>query len=63
MIYLIVICFLRRAYSLYLYSYIQHGIIYVERKDLFLIYLKDYIILIFHFIPLFIILFNLVILN
>lgn len=61
LIYLIVICFFNRAYSLYLYSYIQHGRVYLERKKLFLIYLKDYIILILHFIPLFILLFNLVI--
>lgn len=60
-VYLIVICFFNRAYSLYLYSYIQHGSIYVERKILFLIYLKDYIILILHFIPLIILLFNLTI--
>lgn len=60
-IYLIFICFFNRAYSLYLYSYIQHGIIYVERRKLFLIYLKDYMILIIHFIPLIILLFNLVI--
>lgn len=60
-IYLIVVCFFNRAYSLYLYSYIQHGIVYVERRKLFLIYLKDYMILIIHFIPLIILLFNLVI--
>lgn len=58
-IYLVVICFFNRAYSLYLYSYIQHGIIYIERKKLFLVYLKDYIVLILHFIPLIILLFNL----
>lgn len=60
-IYLIFICFFNRAYSLYLYSYVQHGIIYIEVKELNLIYLKDYIILILHFIPLIIILFNLII--
>lgn len=61
-IYLIVICFFNRAYSLYLYSYIQHGKVYIERKKLFLVYLKDYLILILHFIPLIILLFNLIIL-
>lgn len=61
MIYLIFICFFNRAYSLYLYSYIQHGIVYVESKKLFLIYLRDYIILILHFIPLVILLLNLII--
>lgn len=61
MIYLIIICFFNRAYSLYLYSYVQHGIIYVERRKLFLVYFKDYMILILHSIPLIILLFNLVI--
>lgn len=60
-VYLIFICFFNRAYSLYLYSYVQHGIVYVERKKLFLVYLKDYIILILHLIPLVILLFNLTI--
>lgn len=60
-IYLIVICFFNSAYSLYLYSYVQHGMLYVERKNLFLIYLKDYIILVLHFIPLIMLLFNLTI--
>lgn len=59
--YLVIICFFNRAYSLYLYSYIQHGMIYVENKKLYLIYLKDYMILILHFIPLIILLFNLII--
>lgn len=60
-IYLIIICFFNRAYSLYLYSYVQHGMVYVESKKLYLIYFKDYIILILHFIPLIILLFNLII--
>lgn len=61
-IYLIIICFFRRAYSLYLYSYIQHGILFNEIKRLFLINLKDFIILLGHVVPLIIILLNLVIL-
>lgn len=61
MIYLVFICFFNRVYSLYLYSYVQHGMVYVERKKLFLVYFKDYIILIMHFIPLIILLFNLTI--
>lgn len=61
MVYLIFVCFFNRAYSLYLYSYVQHGMVYVERKKLFLVYLKDYMILIFHFIPLVMLLFNLTI--
>lgn len=60
-VYLIFICFFNRAYSLYLYSYIQHGIIYLEIKKLYLIYLKDYLILIIHFIPLILLLINLII--
>jgi len=31
-VYLIIICFMRRAYSLYLYSYIFHGEPYIEEK-------------------------------
>lgn len=60
-IYLMFICFFNRAYSLYLYSYIQHGMVYTERKEIYLVFIKDYIILILHFIPLIILLFNLVI--
>nr|YP_009272422.1 NADH dehydrogenase subunit 4 [Polyrhachis dives]AMJ17073.1 NADH dehydrogenase subunit 4 [Polyrhachis dives]AUT77308.1 NADH dehydrogenase subunit 4 [Polyrhachis dives] len=59
MIYLMMICFFSSAYSLYLYSYIQHGGYYIESKKVQIIYMKDYLILILHFIPLFFIIFNL----
>lgn len=61
-IYLIIICFIRRAYSLYLYSYIQYG-----REESNLIgkfyrnFIKEYIILILHIYPLLLILLNIVI--
>lgn len=57
-IYLIIICFFRRAYSLYLYSYIQHGSIYMEEMYIN-IYLKDYIILLIHIQPLVLLILNL----
>lgn len=60
-IYLIIICFFSRAYSLYLYSYVQHGILYQEMK-VFLINFKEFIILIIHVYPLIFILLNLTIL-
>nr|AEV76942.1 NADH dehydrogenase subunit 4 [Camponotus vafer] len=62
MFYVMVICFFSSAYSLYLYSYIQHGVVYVESKKLFLVYIKDYMVLIIHFIPLVMLLFNLIML-
>lgn len=57
-IYLIIICFFRRAYSLYLFSYIQHGFVYNE-ENLSLINLKDYLILFIHVYPLIILILNL----
>nr|YP_009648517.1 NADH dehydrogenase subunit 4 [Camponotus concavus]QCE31798.1 NADH dehydrogenase subunit 4 [Camponotus concavus] len=60
MTYLMVICFFNSAYSLYLYSYVQHGMLYVESKNLILVYFSDYMILILHFVPLIMLLFNLV---
>lgn len=60
-IYLILICFFRGAYSLYLFSYVQHGgkryLIYTF-NDLRLI--KDLITLILHFFPLVLFLLNIV---
>lgn len=55
----IIICFFRRAYSLYLFSYIQHGDIgynfeiYYEGK------VREFIVLILHIFPLILLLFNL----
>ena len=62
MIYLIIICFFRRAYSLYLYSYIQHGFLYNE-ESLRLINLKDYLILFIHVYPLVILILNQVVIQ
>nr|AIW06071.1 NADH dehydrogenase subunit 4 [Polyrhachis dives] len=59
MVYLMMICFFSSAYSLYLYSYIQHGSMYMEKKKMSVIYMKDYLILILHFVPLFFLIFNL----
>lgn len=60
-IYLIVVCFFRCAYSLYLFSYVQHG----ERsgKDKFIGNLfKEFFVLIIHSWPLILLLLNLLIL-
>lgn len=57
-IYLIIICFFRRVYSLYLYSYIQHGLTYNE-ENIRLVNLKDYLILFIHVYPLVILILNL----
>lgn len=54
------ICFIRRAYSLYLFSYIQHGEVRVGFK----VYrggVKDFIILFMHIFPLILILINILI--
>jgi len=60
-IYLFLICFLRRAYSLYLYSYIQHGGIILENINFKIGTLKEFVVLIIHFFPLIIFLLNLII--
>lgn len=57
-IYLIIICFFSRAYSLYLYSYVQHGYVFSE-ESLRLINLKDYLILLIHIYPLIMLILNL----
>lgn len=61
-IYLIIICFIRGAYSLYLYSYVQYGgdiVDLVNKFDISLI--KEYLILIIHTYPLLLILLNIII--
>nr|YP_009905733.1 NADH dehydrogenase subunit 4 [Nylanderia flavipes]QGW36352.1 NADH dehydrogenase subunit 4 [Nylanderia flavipes] len=62
MIYVMIICFFSSAYSLYLYSYVQHGILYKEKEKLFMINLKDLIIMLGHVYPLMIMLLNMVML-
>jgi NADH-ubiquinone oxidoreductase chain 4 len=61
-IYLMIICFFRRAYSLYLYSYVQHGVLFKEIRSLVNINLKDFFILLGHTYPLIVILLNIIIL-
>lgn len=61
-LYLMIICFIRRAYSLYLYSYIQYGrdisnLINIINGNL----VKEYVILIIHLYPLLLILLNIII--
>nr|QHN89245.1 NADH dehydrogenase subunit 4 [Tapinoma melanocephalum] len=59
MLYMMVICFFSSAYSLYLFSYIQHGWQNLEEKfSLGLI--KEFVVLILHVYPLMFILLNLV---
>lgn len=57
--YLILICFFRRAYSLYLFSYIQHGKSFIENK-FFRGLIKENIVLIIHIYPLIILLLNMI---
>lgn len=57
-IYLIIVCFFRRAYSLYLYSYVQHGQLYQE-MNIFLINFKEFFTIVIHIYPLIFILLNL----
>nr|YP_009735136.1 NADH dehydrogenase subunit 4 [Acropyga kinomurai]QBG38624.1 NADH dehydrogenase subunit 4 [Acropyga kinomurai] len=57
-IYLMLICFLNSAYSLYLYSYVQHGLINIEEK-FYMIFMKDFLILLIHIYPLFLLILNL----
>lgn len=60
-IYLILICFFRRAYSLYLFSYVQHGNFSYEEGIYNVRIIKEFIVLIMHFFPLIIFLLNLII--
>lgn len=61
-IYLIVVCFFRCAYSLYLFSYVQHGIIVMRDQNFIINLVKEFIILIIHRWPLVLLLLNLLIL-
>jgi len=60
-VYLFIICLFRRAYSLYLFSYIQHGgAIFINIK--FKIgTVKEFMVLIIHFFPLILFLLNLLV--
>lgn len=62
--YLIIICFFRGAYSLYLYSYVQHGSRNEDlRGNLNGRFIKEYVILFIHIYPLVLILLNIIILT
>lgn len=60
-IYLVLICFFRRAYSLYLFSYVQHGNYSYEEGVYNVRIIKEFIVLIIHFFPLIMFLLNLII--
>lgn len=60
-VYLILICFFRRAYSLYLFSYVQHGNFRYEEGVYNIRIIKEFVVLIIHFFPLIIFLLNLII--
>nr|YP_009905707.1 NADH dehydrogenase subunit 4 [Aphaenogaster famelica]QGW36313.1 NADH dehydrogenase subunit 4 [Aphaenogaster famelica] len=59
MFYLVLICFFSSAYSLYLFSYVQHGSYFMENKFLGSL-LKENLILILHIYPLFVFVMNMV---
>lgn len=61
MVYLVLICFFRSAYSLYLFSYVQHGAGGYEEGFYNVSIVKEFIVLIIHFFPLIIFLLNLII--
>lgn len=61
MSYLIIICFIRRAYSLYLFSYTLHGRNNYEEGIYNIGEVKEFLVLIIHFFPLIIIILNLII--
>lgn len=61
LIYLIIVCFFRCAYSLYLFSYVQHGG-RVESQNFIIGFIKEFIVLIIHSWPLGALLLNLLIL-
>lgn len=54
------ICFMSRAYSLYLYSYVQHGFMFLNNL-LTSPSIKEFMVVIFHYIPLSLIILNLII--
>lgn len=59
---LMIVCFFRRAYSLYLFSYVQHGAgTYVRSNYYNLGVIKEFLVVLLHVLPLILILFNLLI--
>lgn len=60
-IYLMLVCFLSRAYSLYLFAYIQHGRYIYHEKKYNIRRIKEFIVVSLHSLPLFLFLLNLLI--
>lgn len=60
-IYLILVCFFRSAYSLYLFSYVQHGWKRYRRIKFNIRLTKEFLVLIIHFYPLIIFILNLIV--
>lgn len=60
-IYLVLICFFSRAYSLYLFSYVQHGNFRHDERAYNVRLIKEFVVLIMHFFPLIMFLLNLII--
>lgn len=60
-IYLILVCFFRSAYSLYLFSYVQHGWKRYSRIKFNIRLVKEFLVLIIHFYPLIIFILNLIV--
>nr|AWN56353.1 NADH dehydrogenase subunit 4 [Pheidole oxyops] len=61
MIYLMLICFMSSAYSLYLFSYIYHGGHVYDESHYYTGEIKEFMVLIMHFFPLLMMMMNLII--
>lgn len=62
LLFLVIICFYRSVYSLYLFSFVYHGYRIIRGTDYVLRrYIKEYIVIIIHFFPLLLLLLNLII--
>lgn len=60
-IYLIIICFLRRAYSLNLFAFIQHGRRGVNEIKFYINIIKEFIVLVIHSYPLVLFILNILV--
>nr|YP_004021071.1 NADH dehydrogenase subunit 4 [Solenopsis geminata]ADP01778.1 NADH dehydrogenase subunit 4 [Solenopsis geminata] len=61
-IYLMMVCFMSGAYSLYLFSYVQHGVKSYGLLKFNMSLMKEFLVLIMHFYPLLVLMLNLVML-
>lgn len=59
--YFMIISFFSRAYSLYLYSYIQHGVVDFKENKFNFGFVKEYLVILNHLYPLILLLLNLLI--